>query len=397
MNTEHKITEQTLATLIFRIEWQSSRARHQNIHLLRINFYRDILPDAIKNTLMSKKAGDHVSIEGAPGSWVPTHDTKNVYKLPLKNFRHAVPPNQGRFYPQGLLKDIPNVLPSNIIPFRCIEADAESFVADLNHPFSKYESEVKIQVLDVQPISDARGGALQEVMTVVLDGPGMEARVNDTPTDFWSDPKAFAREDENDDAIFYQPPRLVTHMDDEALAKITALYASLLKPGDVCLDLMSSYRSYLPSDIPFASVEGLGMNAEELKANDQLSSWRIHDLNKTPTLPYESNSHDAVICTASVEYLIKPFEIFKEIRRILKPNGVFAVTFSNRYFPPKIINIWKDLHEFERMGLVCEYFLQTGYRDVHTMSVRGWPRPEHDRYFPRIKTCDPVFAVWGYK
>lgn len=396
MKNEHTITEKTLATLIFHIKWQSNQVTHENIHLLHVNFYRDILPDPMQNALMSRKPGDSVTIKSAPGTCVPAHNIKKTYKLPLKNFRATFPPNHGRFYPQGLLKDITGVLPSNMIPFRCIATTADPFTADLNHPFANFGSEIEISILDVHDLIDARGGTLQEVTSLILDGPGMEARVDDTPTDFFSDPKALAREDEDDDAVFYQPPRLVTHMDDEALDKVTGIYRRLLKPDDVCLDLMSSYRSYLPPEIPL-SVEGLGMNAEELKANNQLTSWRIHDLNKSPALPYDSESHDAVVCTASVEYLTKPLDIFKEIRRILKPNGIFAVTFSNRYFPPKIIGIWKDLHEFERMGLVCEYFLQTGYRDVHTMSIRGWPRPEHDRYFPRIKTCDPMFAVWGYK
>lgn len=397
MKNEQTITEKTLATLIFQIKWQSNQITHENIHLLHVNFYRDILPDSITKILMSRKAGDSVAITGASGSWVPKHDTQKIYRLPLTNFRSTIPPKQGRFYPQGFLKDIPGVFPSTIIPFRCIATTADFFIADLNHPFAHFESEIEINILDVHDLLDSRGGALQEVMSIILNGPGMEARTEVTPTDFLSDSKALAREDENDDAIFYQPPRLVTHMDDEAINKVTGIYRQLLKPGDVCLDLMSSYRSYLPPEIPLASVEGVGMNAEELKANNQLTSWRIHDLNKFPTLPYESESYDVVVCTASVEYLIKPFEIFQEVKRILKPNGVFALTFSNRYFPPKIIGVWKDLHEFERMGLVCEYFLQTGYRDVHTTSIRGWPRPEHDRYFPRIRTCDPVFAVWGYK
>ncbi len=35
----------------------------------------------------------------------------------------------------------------------------------------------------------------------------------------------------------------------------------------------------------------------------------------------------------------RPLEVFAEIVRVLKPGGVLAVTFSNRWFPPKVIKL----------------------------------------------------------
>ncbi|MFO7713822.1 MAG: class I SAM-dependent methyltransferase, partial [Desulfosarcina sp.] len=81
----------------------------------------------------------------------------------------------------------------------------------------------------------------------------------------------------------------------------------------------------------------------------------------------------------------------------LQPNGHLIITFSNRWFPTKAIGIWKQLHEFERMGLVLEYFLQTGFQDIQTYSIRGLPRPKDDKYFPELRYSDPVYAVWGKK
>jgi hypothetical protein len=105
-----------------------------------------------------------------------------------------------------------------------------------------------------------------------------------------------------------------------------------------------------------------------------------------------------VICTVSVEYMTRPFEVFLDVARILKPNGHFIHTFSNRWFPPKVISLWQELSEFERMGLVLEYFLRSGfYGSLETYSSRGWPRPETDRYYPDLMTADPVYAVWGRK
>ncbi len=55
-----------------------------------------------------------------------------------------------------------------------------------------------------------------------------------------------------------------------------------------------------------------------------------------------------------------------------------------------------SIHEFERPGLVLEYFLESDlFRDLETWSLRGLPRPLDDKYADRMAHSDPVFAVWG--
>ncbi len=85
---------------------------------------------------------------------------------------------------------------------------------------------------------------------------------------------------------------------------------------------------------------------------------------------------------------------------MLRPGGVFALTFSTRWFEPKVIRIWPELHEFERMGLVSQFFVRSDkFNDLHTLSERGWPRlpDDEDRYYPELAESDPVYAVWGRK
>ncbi|MHC4476651.1 MAG: class I SAM-dependent methyltransferase [Planctomycetota bacterium] len=145
-------------------------------------------------------------------------------------------------------------------------------------------------------------------------------------------------------------------------------------------------------------VVGLGLNEKELKKNLQLNDFVVYDLNANPVLPFESDSFDAVVCTVSVEYLTDPLAVFKEVARVLRQEGYFVLTFSNRWFPSKVVKVWQDIHGFERMGLVLEYFIRSErFKELQTYSVRGMPRPRDDKYFPDLRFSDSIFAVWSQK
>ena len=223
----------------------------------------------------------------------------------------------------------------------------------------------------------------------------MQARWQDTPTDFFSD-TPFDRQDERQDGMFYEKPRLVHHLDLTARDMVADVYRRFVKDGMQVLDLMSSWVSHLPEGVKPALVSGLGMNQAELEQNPRLDDFQVHDLNADPRLPYADEAFDVDICTVSVEYLTHPLAVFQDVARVLKPGGVFVVTFSNRWFPPKVVRIWQELHEFERVGLVMEYFLHNGaFENLGTYSMRGLPRPDGDKYARELALSDPVYAVWG--
>ncbi len=146
-------------------------------------------------------------------------------------------------------------------------------------------------------------------------------------------PQDFTRQDETDDGNFYIAPRMVVHIDDVAIATATDAIRRYVPANGRVLDIMSSFRSHLPEEAQYAEVVGLGMNEAELKANTRLTRFVVQNLNKNPQLPFEDGRFDAVINTVSVQYLKRPVEVFREVARVLKPNGVSLVSFSDRMFP----------------------------------------------------------------
>lgn len=199
-------------------------------------------------------------------------------------------------------------------------------------------------------------------------------------------PEHFRRQDERADALFYTVPRLVTHIDEHAIEAVRRLYAELLPPAGEVLDLMSSWRSHLPEPRRWR-VTGLGMNEVELRENDQLDAWVVHDVNAEPRLSFAGGAFDAALLAVSAQYLIQPVEVFREVRRVLRAGGPFIITYSNRLFPEKAIALWQACTMEQRARLIGAYFHYAG----------GWERITAQDRSPRLGTySDPLWAVWAY-
>ncbi len=163
----------------------------------------------------------------------------------------------------------------------------------------------------------------------------------------------------------------------------------LLPRGGAILDLMSSWRSHLPPNLNSRRVAGLGMNAEEMADNPQLTEYTVQNLNRQPTLPYTHAEFDAVICAVSVQYLTRPVEVFTEVARVLKPGAPFIVSFSNRCFPTKAVAIWQVSSGAGHMALVTRYFDMAGQWTHVQAQVARKPNA--------IWGGDPLYVVWGVR
>ena len=183
---------------------------------------------------------------------------------------------------------------------------------------------------------------------------------------------AFGKIDAEEDEVFYEPPRLVFHIDENAVAALTEFYRAVLPHGGVLLDLMSSWVSHLPPEIDYGEVIGHGMNAEELAANPRLSRWFVQNLNRDPRLPLADSSIDAAMICVSIQYLQQPLAVLQEVRRVLRPAAPLVISFSNRCFWTKAVAIWRALDDDGHARLVERYLRHAGFERIETHRLAEW-------------------------
>ncbi len=400
---QHAVTRTSRISAHASLRWQSNQVTHiDSQYIDNLNIWRSNFPAEIEQQLDGCARGQTVSHRFGAGEALPEFSSADVYRVKPEQFnRHfskqlELEPRLGRFYPGGVFENIPGHFRSNFQPCRIIGLDEASVTTDFNHPLATRALDIDVRVLNIREAGQEHGGRRNDIFeTLAFNGPGMQGRYSDVATDFWSD-DAFARPDDSPDERFYSQPRLIDHLDKSCSAQIAGLYGRLLPHDGTILDLMSSWVSHLPETFSAARITGLGMNRHELEQNPLLGEVLVHDLNQQPRLPFDDRVFDGIICTASIEYLVSPAAVFDELARVLKPGAPLVITFSNRWFPPKAIKAWSNAHEFERMGMVLEHFLNNGRFDsLHSYSLRGLPRPEGDRYAGQLLLSDPVYAVWG--
>ncbi len=384
----------TLAQVHFCLLWQEEDVVHEDcVVAQRFNFWRDCSFGPLGKALAGLRAGESRIVDGT--ACIPTWDPEKVVTVPRRAFQPPVSTRlfRGRFLPQGVFRGLPGVFPQNIQPCRVVDVEEDRIVVDMNHPLAGTAGQMIVTVNDVWAKESEFGGSCQDWLERVLEGPGLQ-RGMAGGVDFPVEP--YSRQATQPDTAYYATPRRVGHVDSQASARITAVYERVLTGRRRILDLMAGWQSHLPAGV---QATGLGMNAEEMADNPGLSSFVVYDLNADPRLPWSEGAFDAVVCALSVEYLLRPVAVLGEVRRVLAPGGMLVVVVSHRWFPGWAVDLWTELHEFERVGLVLSWMRQAGFTALHTLSERGWPRPKdaRDRYYPRLQDADPVYAVWGVR
>jgi len=387
------------ADLLLALKWESATptgiVRHRD-HLFAgaVDVVRDGLPNLLKEKLASARPGNTVSV--SVDDLVGT-DGEAVLDVPRENFHGrradgaALTPKFGRFYPASYFSGVSCKGPV----VRCVGLDSDTLKLDARHPLTGRALELSAKVVGNLDAMETATRSPIDWTCQLVEGPGLQACWQGEATDFLDD-AAYLRPDEGHDPDFYAMPRITAHIDSRAQQTIGQFYRRFLPKEGRMLDLMSSVHSNLARDQQCGALIGLGLNAPELVANDKLDGAVVSDLNAGRSIPFADNTFDAAICTVSIDYLTDPIETVGEIARVLRPGAPFAVSFSNRWFPPKVTRLWTELYPFEQMALVVRYFQQAGrFEELETASFRGYPRPMDDPYYRQLTEADPVFAVAG--
>ena len=388
------------ATIECSLIWTSGRAAHTDrLFVPAIDFRRDLFPGTMQQRLQQMQPGERVEEAFPAGALVEPCERSAVRQIPSGAFNSRynsldLTPRKGRFYPRGVIAGAIGCLPGDLRPFRVVEFGDEKLRVDLNHPLSHYPLTIGATLLAHFTGREQNGGKPRDIAEMLTGkGPGMQARNGEGPA--YQFP--LARADDSEDSLFYAMPRMVDHIDRKAAGILKSIHARHVKTGSRVLDLMTSWTSHLDIASGEVAITGIGMNREELDANPLLNERLLQDLNKTPLLPFDDDSFDLVLCSLSVEYLAAPRDVFAEVRRVLKPRGLFINSFSERWFPTKAVTLWTEMHPFERIGMVLDHYIATGFGDLRTESVRGHLRPDDDKYRGMSPISDPLYMVTGRK
>jgi len=197
--------------------------------------------------------------------------------------------------------------------------------------------------------------------------------------------------------VFYEEPRFVEHVDDNAVKLMTEFISNSIQPGDSVLDLCSSWVSHIDERLAkkMFRISGLGMNAKELESNPVLTDWVVQDLNENPRLSkYADASFDVVLLQLSVDYLTKPLDVFKEVGRILKHGGRVFVLFSNRLFFSKAVAGWTGGDDIDHAFTVGCYlrFCGGGFQNIKAKDLSTRKGGRENRI-----VNDPLYVVSAVK
>lgn len=169
-----------------------------------------------------------------------------------------------------------------------------------------------------------------------------------------------------------------------------------LRPSDKLLDLgcgegRHSISAFLKSDI---QVVGLDLSAKDLAtAKGRLTDFNIHadKIERCSfiqgsgfTLPFADHTFDQVICSEVLEHIIEYEKVLGEIKRVLKPGGVFAVSVP-RYFPEWVCWQLSDAYHEVEGGHVRIFNINTlknqiAAKNMHLLG-RHWAHSLHVPYW----------------
>ena len=129
------------------------------------------------------------------------------------------------------------------------------------------------------------------------------------------------------------------------------------------------------------------MNERELQANRQATAYVVHDLNAWPTMPFPDDRFDAATCCVSIDYLVRPIDVLREVARVVKPHGTVVLHLLEPVLP--------DQGRSEGVARDQRAAALPRRRPVLPAHRSPTHEPQAALCTPADTPGDPLYAVWA--
>lgn len=157
-----------------------------------------------------------------------------------------------------------------------------------------------------------------------------------------------------------------------------------LSSGDRILDLgcgegRHSITAYMLANVEVVgidlSIKDLGTTRERFADFDQKTADKCLNLSVASglELPFPDNSFDKVICSEVLEHIHDYRAVIKEIRRVLKPGGIFGASVPS-FFPEWICWQLSDAYHEVEGGHVRIFNASHLFEDIESNGFVGYAR-----------------------
>eukprot|EP00639_Heterosigma_akashiwo_P006018 CAMPEP_0194570156 /NCGR_PEP_ID=MMETSP0292-20121207/7584_1 /TAXON_ID=39354 /ORGANISM="Heterosigma akashiwo, Strain CCMP2393" /LENGTH=520 /DNA_ID=CAMNT_0039420549 /DNA_START=211 /DNA_END=1773 /DNA_ORIENTATION=- len=193
------------------------------------------------------------------------------------------------------------------------------------------------------------------------------------PTNWPYTPDYFDVQDETEVGAFFEAKADYDRVYFDAASRglLQAHLARHLRDGDALLELGAGADSYLPECLAPGRLVGVNLRPEPMAANGALTERLVQDLNAEPRLPLPDASFDAVLIQNAVEFFTDPLAVFREVYRLLKPDGYVIISFTGageyKEFEGKQIRLWRTMNDAQHMwiaGSYTKFSAEIGYSNL---------------------------------
>jgi SAM-dependent methyltransferase len=149
---------------------------------------------------------------------------------------------------------------------------------------------------------------------------------------------------------FYSARYNWRHAGEERMRFRNAARLARVRPGSAVLDIGSrngDLRHYLPADVTYQGMD----IAPEFAAPHVL----IHDVSLG--IPFPDESFDFVFMIEVLEHVPRPYDTMGEVRRVLRPGGVYLPSVPNPYHVKELL--WNLFRVPDRQGHIYSWTRQT--------------------------------------